>query len=384
MLAAWFTRLMTSPARSKRAARNLMILTARAVANGDQLPEVPVTLEPEFVECALRSGLGSVIAHAMQSQGFSVPVELAESVRPVAANHLLHLAILNLVKNALNNAGVRWLVFKGPAVAEALYEVPSTRTYSDIDILMHPADFERGLEALLAGPARLIDQNWSLISERDQGEITLAVGSTVIDLHWHFFSSAAARRTFELDIRRPFDRAVTTTLGRVEVTTLDPIDTMIFLATHAVLSGGHRLKWMYDFHCAAMVLGGSKSEVDQRIREHNVELVVSVMAWRTTAFLGSDSPATLGHQPWLALSRLASRAAPPESEYLNAYTGRALFSATRTTTPNSVAQLLRNTLRLLRTGSNRRSHVVDRSILHLPGGTEADRRRWLDMVASHG
>lgn len=384
MLAAWFTRVMTSPARSKRAARNLMILTARAVANGDQLPEVPLTLEPEFVECALRSGLGSVIAHAMQSQGFSVPVELAGSVRPVAANHLLHLAILNLVKNTLNDAGVRWLVFKGPAVAEALYEVPSTRTYSDIDILIHPADFERGLEALLAGPARLIDQNWSLISERDQGEITLAVGSTVIDLHWHFFSSAAARMTFDLDIRRPFDHAISTKLGGVEMTTLDPIDTMIFLATHAILSGGHRLKWMYDFYCAAAVLTSSKTEVQQRLSEHNVELVVSVMASRTAAFLGGDAPIVLGRQPWLTLTRLACRAAPPESEYLNAYTGRALFSATRTTTANSAAQFVRNAARLVRTGSNRRSHVVDRSILHLPGGTEADRRRWLDMVASHG
>ncbi|MDI9894215.1 nucleotidyltransferase family protein [Rhodococcus sp. IEGM 1381] len=375
---------MTSPARSKRAARDLLLETMRAGTAGQQLPEVPSALEPNFVECTLRSGLGSVIAHTMHAQGSSVPAGLAESIRPVAANHLLHLAVLNLVRNVLTTADVRWLVFKGPAVAEALYEVPSARAYSDIDILIHPADFERGLEALLDGPARLIDQNWSLISERDQGEITLAVGSTVIDLHWHFFSSAATRTTFALDIRRTFDHAISTKLGGVEMTTLDPIDTMIFLATHAILSGGHRLKWMYDFHRAANALEASRAEVDHRMREHNVELIVSVMASRTAAFLDGDAPITHVHQPWLALSRLACKAAPPESEYLNAYTGRALFSATRTTTTNSAAQFMRNAFRLVRTGSNRRSHVVDRSILHLPGGTEADRRRWLDMVASHG
>ncbi|RMB77391.1 hypothetical protein AYK61_13795 [Rhodococcus sp. SBT000017] len=375
---------MAHLARPKRAARGLLIESVKAIANQSELPSIPIDLEPYWVDCALFSGLGPLIAHKLLDVGTAVPAELADSIRPAAAMHLLHLAVLRIIRNALDAAGVRWLVFKGPAVAEQFYEAPSARTYSDLDILIHPADFERGLTALLQGPARLIDQNWFLISEREQGEITLAIGATVIDLHWHFFSSALTRSTFQLDICRTFDHACTTTLGGVEMTVLDTADTVIFLATHAVLSGGHRLKWMFDFHCAAASLNVPNDVIRKRIREYNVELLVSVMASRTAAFLGTDAPVEHGHHPWLALSRLASRAAPPESEFLNAYTARALFSATRTSTRNSVVQFVRNAVRLARTGSNRRSHVVDRSILHLPGGTEADRRRWLDMVASHG
>jgi putative nucleotidyltransferase-like protein len=52
------------------------------------------------------------------------------------------------VTAALRARGVRTLVLKGPALATWLYEDPSTRPYSDVDILVSPADLADARAAL--------------------------------------------------------------------------------------------------------------------------------------------------------------------------------------------------------------------------------------------
>ncbi|MGU3432755.1 nucleotidyltransferase family protein [Actinomycetes bacterium M1A6_2h] len=378
---------MAMDVQENRAARDFVVRSVAAVATGTLLPVADEAKHAGWVDCAVRSGLGPVIAHRRQADGVVELTELTACMRTAALTHLMRLADLRKVKAALDSAGVRWLVFKGPAVAELTYPAPGTRTYNDLDILIHPADFEQGLNALLDGPARLADQNWKLIATREQGEISLVVGHSVIDLHWHFFSSLETRAQFDLDIRIPIDNAVPVRMGGMEVRTLDPIDTAIFLATHAVLSGGHKLKWLYDFHCAVSKIGTESEVFAERTRRYNAGLIVSVMSSRTEQFLGVQgiSPAlTGGSRLWRSMCGVVSTFAPPEADFLDNYTGRAVFSATRNSARDSIRELWTNSVQAARSGHDRRSTIVDRTVLHNPGGTLVDRDRWLDMVSSFG
>jgi hypothetical protein len=56
-------------------------------------------------------------------------------------------------------AGVPWLVVKGPALAE-LHGAPDLRAYSDLDVLVPSAAFGDALAALESAGAAVLARNW--------------------------------------------------------------------------------------------------------------------------------------------------------------------------------------------------------------------------------
>ena len=52
------------------------------------------------------------------------------------------------VSRALESAGLRSVLLKGPSIAEWLYEEPSRRQYTDTDLLVSPSDVPRALDCL--------------------------------------------------------------------------------------------------------------------------------------------------------------------------------------------------------------------------------------------
>lgn len=374
-------------------ARSADFPVSRALADVMRAVATPTELHSDrtsndaLLDAAVECGVAPLIADTMTGFGRTPPAVLTQARTRSVVEHLTRTRDLGRVASILDAAGIRWLVFKGPALGALLYPRPGSRTYSDIDILIHPTDFANGLQALLSEGAILLDQNWHMIGRKRQGEISLVVGATLIDLHWHFFSSEVLRGQVPLDITAPIGRRVDVEISGLTVPTLDPVDTAIFVTTHAVLSGAHKLKWFYDIHRAFRAPGIMPSVVKRRAHEYNVTLMIAVMVDRVSHYLDdglTDIVGDLGADPvWRSFCKATNRYAPPEADLDDRYSGRAVFSATRASTAGSVNQLRRNAVHVL-TARDRRGSITDRTELHTAAGTSEDKATWLEYVALHG
>jgi hypothetical protein len=69
--------------------------------------------------------------------------ELRPAYDDALRRELQVLADLRLVRDALDAAGVRWLVVKGPVISDRYYEAPGLRAYTDLDLVVPASSFAR-------------------------------------------------------------------------------------------------------------------------------------------------------------------------------------------------------------------------------------------------
>ncbi len=112
---------------------------------------------------------------------------LTHSNRIALARSLTQESALKLACDALEAAGVRWLVFKGRHIANALYEDASVRASVDIDVLVDPEEREAALRALATvgfEPRR----------QASTHQVSLLGHNAWIDLHWQLLRPGRARK----------------------------------------------------------------------------------------------------------------------------------------------------------------------------------------------
>jgi hypothetical protein len=287
---------------------------------------------------------------------------------------------------------VRWLVFKGPVLAELAYPSPEMRPYGDLDILVHPLDLPAALEALQDAGAQLLDVNWPLIQAQCRGELTLLLaGGSYVDLHWHVVNERADRRVFRLDPATMLQRCTHHDVGGVRVPTLDPADTVLHLALHAARSGGHLLQWMVDLVFAMRWLHPGPRLLRERADQSGVNLPLAVMLARSWRTLGAPWPLQaideLGaDRTWRRFVGAADVVLPPGRPLDEGWTWQTILRATRGTTPASAAALATAFSRRLpsRSGDQGPDERTPEGVnpLHVANGTRADRRRYLADVAT--
>lgn len=181
------------------------------------------------------------------------------------SHHLTTVRTLRAVGRALDDAGVPWLVMKGPVLAAHVYGDPGLRTSGDLDLLVPRSSFAAAVGALEAAGWSLLFRNWPLIWRARAGELPLGDdgGRLVLDLHWHLTFGEYDRRHLALDPAVLFERARTVVVGGMAVPTLDPVDTLLHVAFHAAHSGGDRLVWLKDVE---RVLAREEPDLDELVR----------------------------------------------------------------------------------------------------------------------
>ena len=127
--------------------------------------------------------------------------ELADGMVPAAvlaeAQELFRLNMLRStrlgghlvrLRQVLEGHGIEFMALRGPLLAEIVYQpVPGVRTFSDLDILVHPQDFPSVYAALgEAGcpPVKLLteqEQRWIVRGDRD---FAFYLGADVLEVHW--------------------------------------------------------------------------------------------------------------------------------------------------------------------------------------------------------
>src|ERR1700694_4123304 len=148
---------------------------------------------------------------------------------------------------------LRALPYKGPVLAQSLYRDLGLRSFSDLDFLISPADFERAKQALAE------------IGYRPSGEVNPAIESPAAERSWlrtgyeRSFDSVDGKNLVELqwallphfyavDLRVQvlMARAGKTVVGEAEVPCLSPEDSLLVLCLHAAKHLWTRLIWLSD------------------------------------------------------------------------------------------------------------------------------------------
>ena len=176
--------------------------------------------------------------------------EFVERARELSRQALLDAAAVEAL-DTLAAAGVDALLLKGPALARALYAPDEHRGYSDVDLLVSPADLPEARTALTGVGYKhgeevfgIDDVGEILHSETWSRRVEAGPGSPLlIDLHWRLPGcEAPAEAAWEALARR---RASIELNGR-EAAVLDREALALHLAIHAAQHGPDDLKAIAD------------------------------------------------------------------------------------------------------------------------------------------
>lgn len=241
------------------------------------------------------------------------PPALTAVVHAGQARHLRARQDLRLVAEALDSAGVDFLVVKGPALVDTCYGGRPLRSYVDLDVAVRPVDVRRAVEALEGAGCVLRDQNWPVLTEQKVKELFVEGPSGgAIDVHW----GLGGRPGTPMSVDRLLVRSVEVEDDSgFRYRTLAPADFVVEVAVHAALSGGHRLVWLTDLRGALTTAtrGGAVGAVEAVAAEWGARPALGLMLRRAHDIVGVRVPPTSARfGVWPALTRMADAAAPPE------------------------------------------------------------------------
>jgi Uncharacterised nucleotidyltransferase len=203
--------------------------------------------------------------------------------------HLSYLALLVRIGAALREAEVPWVIVKGPVLAELAY-LGAPRYYSDLDVVVPSEHFRQALEVLTTKGASTMDRNWDLVTSNLRGQLHLAIGPELVDLHWHLVNLVTQRERFAIPMADLFERRRQVRVGTVTTWTLDPTDAVLHVALHAALAGGHQLGWLVDVERSVRHLDPDWDALVRRSQAWRTNLPVAVALNRAREVLGAPVP----------------------------------------------------------------------------------------------
>lgn len=127
---------------------------AWSVWSGAEPGEAPPETSAAFhADVIARSGLGPLVAKALQRHGDPRAAWLGSIVRDTTVANLMRQAELQPLYAMLTDLGLRWCLLKGAATTQRFSDLTALRHMTDIDLLVQANDFAR-TERLLA------DEGW--------------------------------------------------------------------------------------------------------------------------------------------------------------------------------------------------------------------------------
>jgi hypothetical protein len=147
---------------------------------------------------------------------------------------------------ALDAAGIPVIVLKGAALAETLYADPGLRPFSDIDLLIRPADVDRARQVLAACGYRPERPLWADDEAAHDCQLTYALPRAlgdgeplVVELHWNLVNNDRLLRATRIDTKPLWAASETATVAGQPVRVLGATHTLLHLCIHLA---GHSLQ----------------------------------------------------------------------------------------------------------------------------------------------
>lgn len=203
----------------------------------------------ELVESVLHHRLQGALVDAARRADRPVDERITGPADDDRLERLRAQRALPVIAEALDDAAVPWLVFKGPVVARLLAR-PEVRTFNDLDVLVARQRFGDAIAALTAVGAQELNRNWTPYVRYLVGEVPMELGPVPIDLHWHVTALRHTRRGVDFDPAAMLQRRRVVEVAGRALPTFDPEDQLLHLAVHAGLGGANRLDQLRDLSVA--------------------------------------------------------------------------------------------------------------------------------------
>jgi hypothetical protein len=206
-----------------------------------------------LLDLAIRHRLVGVLYRALESGGMleRVPFEVRAQLRVLYLSNCSRakqsVEGLASIVEQLERAGITTIVVKGPALAMLVYSDLGARDYFDIDLLVHPEDFVRAAEILLALDFQGRTYNRAAVESgffsNTSDEFSSERLNRIVDLHsglrdWYF--------PFGPDEDALWSRTESIRIDEHEFRTLGAADCFLFLCAHASKHGWPSLAAVAD------------------------------------------------------------------------------------------------------------------------------------------
>ena len=195
----------------------------------------------EFIDLAQHHGLIGLLSTESAST-----IVTAIRARNEARQTIMRRRLRDTLE-ALDSAGIRAAVIKGPDVAAA-YRVPSQRNYSDLDLLVEETSLDAALATLSRDSSIKIPEKRPKADKRDIAVKDVSGVRFNLDLHWDLFDYTQLRGAAEGAVKRLWKSA-----SHYPDSPLGPLWEIPdwgkwgFLAAHSVLDHRFRLILFRDF-----------------------------------------------------------------------------------------------------------------------------------------
>jgi Uncharacterised nucleotidyltransferase len=237
--------------------------------------------------------------------GRGLPVEVERSLRSAYEANLRRslwfAAELARIMQHFESRQLRALPYKGPALAQSLYRDLGLRSFSDLDFLISPADFDRAKQALAEigyGPSGEVnpalespgaERLW--LRTGYERSFDSAAGKNVVEVQWallpHFYA-------VDLRVEELLARAGKTVVGERGVPCLSPEDSVLVLCLHAAKHLWARLIWLSDIAETLQSYSGAQtidySLVFSRARALGIARILGVSFWLVKNVLRAEIP----------------------------------------------------------------------------------------------
>lgn len=255
-----------------------LLACLRALGKGLAPPAPPRHLDWDaLLEVAETESLRPALAHALEAQAAVPPgvrrrlgLDLAAS----AGRHVVMTRELAAVLQGCAREGLDVLVLKGPVLAESVYPHPALRPFSDLDLLVRPADRLRADAILRALGHRRVadDHSWEFDVTWDGATLYETPAGVRIDLHWALLTEP--RFAWSPDEAGVWERSAPIMVLDTMARGLGREDQLLYLAAH--LAVHHALTGLLHAWDVALLL-------ERQLHALDWEVVVARAArWHVT------------------------------------------------------------------------------------------------------
>lgn len=201
---------------------------------------------------------------------------------------------LGRIAGTFKQAGIGFLTYKGPALAELLYGDVTMRQFGDLDFLVYRDDVFRATTA-----ARELGYHSQLALTESQKKAFLSIGyervfdsqfgRNLLEIKWQVLPPFYA---IDFDVEKIFLRSDSVNIEGLSVPTLSLEDLLLLLCVHAAKHGWEKLSWLCDIGAlSARVLDWET--IERQARKLGVQRIVAINFVLANKFLQTSVPETI-------------------------------------------------------------------------------------------
>jgi len=254
-----------------------------------------------LLELAEHHGVTPLVYRSLRDRGPLVPSEVLEKLRSRyaqnARKNLRFKAELVRILDCLEAHRIRAIPFKGPVLAEILYGDLGLRSFSDLDVLVQPADVGRAQLALSTLGYRRAStfspaQERAYIASAYECALDGPADRNLLEIQWGIVPRFYA---VDFDLAGFFQRASRTTLGGSRVEKLADEDLLLALAVHAAKHLWSRLCWLRDLAAVVGTHAFDGDRVERQAAELGISRILGMNVLLANRLLAAPMP-----EPWKA------------------------------------------------------------------------------------